>query len=104
MESEARLVMLDGQLPVPELQHEIVDYSGRRWRLDFAWPLRKLAVEYDGFDWHSDPVSFARDRQKRAALQEMGWTVLSIVSDDVRRRPADFLRRVRCELSRSPAA
>lgn len=104
MESEARLVMLDGQLPAPELQYEIVDYSGRRWRLDFAWPLCKLAVEYDGFDWHSDPVSFARDRQKRAALQEMGWTVLSIVSDDVRRRLADFLRRVRCELSRSPAA
>jgi very-short-patch-repair endonuclease len=74
------------------------------WRLDFAWPLRKLAVEYDGFDWHSDPASFTRDRQKRAALQEMGWTMLSIVSDDVRRRSADFLRRVEFELSRSRVA
>lgn len=69
-----------------------------------TWPLRKLAVEYDGFYWHSDPASFTRDRQKRAALQEMGWTVLSIVSDDVRRRSADFLRRVEFELSRSRVA
>ncbi|KRD06876.1 hypothetical protein ASE48_13070 [Mycobacterium sp. Root265] len=104
MESEARLVMLDGHLPAPELQYEIVDRSGRMWRLDFAWPHRKLAVEYDGFDWHSDPASFTRDRQKRAALQEMGWTVLSIVSDDVRRRSADFLRRVEFELLRSRVA
>lgn len=104
MESEARLVMLDGGLPAPELQYQIVDRSGRMWRLDFAWPLRKLAVEYDGFDWHSDPASFARDRQKRAALMEMDWTVLSIVADDVRRRPDDVLRRVGFELERRPAA
>lgn len=104
MESEARLVMLDGHLATPELQYEIVDRSGRMWRLDFAWPLRKLAVEYDGFDWHSDPASFARDRQKRAALMEMDWTVLSIVADDVRRRPDDLLRRVEFELERRRAA
>ncbi|MDZ7884761.1 MAG: hypothetical protein U5N53_18575 [Mycobacterium sp.] len=104
MESEARLVMLDGKLPMPDLQYEIIDRSGRHWRLDFAWPLHKLAVEYDGFDWHSDPASFTRDRQKRAALQEMGWTLLSIVADDVRRRPGDFLRRLEFELSRSAAA
>ena len=104
MESEARLVMLDGHLATPELQYQIVDRSGRIWRLDFAWPLRKLAVEYDGFDWHSDPASFARDRQKRAALMEMDWTVLSIVADDVRRRPDDLLRRVEFELERRRAA
>ncbi|KAA0120440.1 hypothetical protein [Mycolicibacterium sp. P9-22] len=104
MESEARLVMLDGNLATPELQYVIVDRSGRMWRLDFAWPLHKLAVEYDGFDWHSDPASFARDRQKRAALMEMDWTVLSIVADDVRRRHDDFLRRVEFELERRRAA
>lgn len=104
MESETRLVMLDGHLPAPELQYVIVDRSGRHWRLDFAWPSHKVALEYDGFDWHSDPASFTRDRQKRAALQEMDWTVLSIVADDVRSRPDDFLRRVEFELSRSRAA
>ena len=38
MESEARLAMLDGGLPPPVLQYEIVDRNGRIWRVDFAWP------------------------------------------------------------------
>jgi hypothetical protein len=104
MESEARLAMLDGGLPPPVLQHEIVDRNGRTWRVDFAWPERRVAVEYDGFDWHSDPEQLRRDRQKRAALQEMGWTVQSIVADDVRRRFWDMVRRIEIELARARAA
>jgi hypothetical protein len=104
MESEARLMMIDGGLPAPVLQYDVVDRSGRAWRLDFAWPDQRVAVEFDGFDWHSDPDSLRRDRQKRAALQEMGWSVTSIVSDDVRRRPYDTVRRIEWELSRSRAA
>ena len=98
MESESRLVMIDGGLPAPVLQYEIVDRTGRLWRVDFAWPEYRLAVEYDGFDWHSDPDAFRRDRQKRAALWEAGWTMLSIVADDVRGQPFDLCRRIRVEL------
>jgi hypothetical protein len=61
MESEARFAMVDGGLPMPALQYAIVDRSGRKWRLDFAWPDHKVAVEYDGFDWHSDPDAFRKD-------------------------------------------
>jgi hypothetical protein len=104
MESEARLVMIDGGLPSPELQYEVIDRVGRTWRLDFAWPGQRLAVEYDGFDWHSAPEGLRRDRQKRAALQDLDWSVISIVSDDVRRRPWDRLRRIEWELQRSRVA
>lgn len=104
MESEARLAMFDGGVPPDALQYEIVDRSGRTWRVDFAWPDRKVAVEYDGFDWHSDPDAFRKDRQKRAALQEMGWSLVSIVFDDVRYRSGDMLRRINVELQRRHAA
>lgn len=104
MESQARLVMLDGGLPRPVLQFEIVDRNWRTWRVDFAWPECLVAVEYDGFDYHSSPDALRQDRQKRAALQEVGWTVLSIVADDVRRRPWDMVRRIEMELTRSRAA
>ncbi|MDT5093074.1 MAG: hypothetical protein QOH60_2437 [Mycobacterium sp.] len=104
MESEARLVMIDGGLPQPILQYEIVDLNGRTWRVDFAWPDRMVAAEYDGFDWHSDPDAFRRDRQKRAALHEVGWSVVSIVDDDVRRRGWDLIRRIEAELKSSRAA
>ena len=104
MESEARLAMHDGGLPEPVLQHEIIDRDGQLWRVDFAWPDEMVAVEYDGFDWHSSPAALQRDRQKRAALEEMGWRVLSIVGDDVRRRPTAMVRRIAGHFGRRAAA
>ncbi len=103
MESEVRLAMYDAGLPPPQLQFEIVDRSGRMWRLDFAWPDQRVAVEYDGFEWHSSPEALQRDRQKRAALTEMGWRLLSIVSDDVRRRTWEMNRRIGFELGHQAA-
>jgi Protein of unknown function (DUF559) len=103
MESEARLAMHDGGLTPPVLQYEILDRDGRLWRVDFAWPEQMLAVEYDGFDWHSGPDDFTRDRQKRAALHELGWTVMSIVADDVRKKNREMVRRIDRQLNRVAA-
>ena len=103
MESEARLAMLDGGLPPPTLQFEIVDRNLQTWRVDFAWPTQMVAVEYDGFDWHSSQDMFRRDRQKIAALREVGWNVLSIVDDDVRRRSWDMVRRINTLLAQAAA-
>lgn len=103
MESEARLAMIDGGLPEPVLQYQIIDRDGRCWRVDFAWPEHRLAVEYDGFEWHSSADHLRRDRQKRAALQELGWRVLSIVCDDVREHPSAMVRRVHAQLRRRAA-
>jgi very-short-patch-repair endonuclease len=103
MESEARLVMIDHGLPTPTLQFEIVDRSGRTWRVDFAWPDLKVAVEYEGFDFHSSPDDLRRDRQKRAALHELDWTVIGIVVDDVRRRPYEMARLIDFALGRRAA-
>lgn len=103
MESEARLAMRDCGVPDPELQYQIVDRDGRLWRVDFAWPEFAVAVEYDGYDWHSEPDDFARDRQKRAALIEVGWSVLSIVADDVRQAKWAMARRIKGQLVRAAA-
>jgi hypothetical protein len=94
MESEARLAMIDGGLPIPELQYEIVDGNGELRRLDFAWPEHRVAVEYDGLDWHGDPDTMRRDRRRSMALEDIGWTVISIVFEDVRHRAWDFVGRI----------
>ncbi|MGV0786916.1 hypothetical protein ABQF33_08345 [Mycolicibacterium sp. XJ2] len=104
MESEARLAMIDGGLPTPELQYEVIDGNGELRRLDFAWPDVHVAVEYDGVDWHSDPEAMRRDRRRSAALLDVGWAVTAIVFDDVRQRPHEFVDRIDRQLRRARAA
>jgi hypothetical protein len=104
MESETRLAMLDGGLPPPVLQYQIVDLRGRTWRLDFAWPDVRVAAEYDGVDWHSGPEAFLRDRRRAAALQDLGWVVVAIVAEDVRHRPGELVRRLEVRLEHAKVA
>jgi hypothetical protein len=104
MESEARLAMIDGGLPTPELQYEVVDGNGELRRLDFAWPDQRVAVEYDGMDWHSGPEAMKRDRRRQAALADIDWVVTGIVFEDVRYRPWEFVGRTGALLRRAQAA
>lgn len=104
MESEARLVMVDGGLPPPVLQYEITDAGGRVWRVDFAWPERRVAAEYDGVAWHSGPEAFYRDRRRTAALQDLNWLVVPMVAEDVRYRHWELVRRIETQLRRARAA
>lgn len=103
MESEARLAMLDGGLPSPVLQYEIVDVDGEVWRVDFAWPELRVAAEYDSVEWHGDAEALRRDRRRYQALREAGWVVVAILADDVRRFPQELIWRIAGELGRAAA-
>lgn len=104
MESETRLVFIDGGLPRPEVQFEIVDRCGQLWRVDFAWPAVKVVAEYDSMEWHANAVALRHDRMKIARLQECGWTVIPIVVDDVRHHPLDLVARIATHLERGELA
>jgi hypothetical protein len=99
MESETRLVFIDGGLPIPEVQYEIVDSCGKLWRVDFAWPHAEVVAEYDSMEWHATPEALKHDRMKVARLQECGWIVVPLVVDDVRRHPLDLVARIAGHLS-----
>lgn len=101
MESEARLVMIDYGLPLPELQYEIRGRNGELWRVDFAWPAQRVVAEYESILWHAGPDEMLRDRVRLAGIQEMGWTVIPIIVDDVRRYPARMADRIRDHLARA---
>ena len=73
-------------LPTPEREMRFAD--GRKWRFDFAWPERMLAVEVEGGTWvngrHSRGNGYADDCRKRNAAQRLGWRVFSFTSDMVK--------------------
>lgn len=100
MESEARLIMVDHGLPRPELQYTIHGIDGERWRVDFAWPEARVAAEYDSVEWHAGRMEMIRDKSRFAGVQEMGWTVVPIVVDDIRRHPQRLVQRIDSHLRR----
>jgi very-short-patch-repair endonuclease len=52
----------------------------RRWRLDYAFPEVRLAVELEGGVWtrgaHIRPCGFLEDMEKYNMLAEFGWVLL----------------------------
>jgi very-short-patch-repair endonuclease len=61
-------------------------------RPDFAWPDRKVALEYDGL-WHAEDGQFARDRERLNLLREAGWTVVFVTAADMY-RPERLIIRI----------
>jgi hypothetical protein len=104
MESESRLVMIDHGLPLPELQYAIRGHDGELWRVDFAWPDVRLAAEYESIDWHAGRHEMLRDKTRLGKLQELGWTIIPIVVDDVRREPGRLANRIASHLHRARMA
>lgn len=71
----------------PVTEYEFATSIGRRWRFDFAFPDRLVAVEVEGGIWardadgrpggrHNRAAGFEEDCRKYNAAAVLGWTVL----------------------------
>lgn len=45
---------------------------------DLYFPIQKLIIEYDSFQYHNNSVSFSKDAERAAILEAEGYTVLSV--------------------------
>jgi len=97
-ESRVRFLLVQaGLLPVP--QYTVLDRDGRFVaRVDLAFPLQRLAIEYDGRAIHERDDVFAYDRRRQNALVREGWTVLRFTAADLR-FPALLVGQVRAVLA-----
>lgn len=64
--------------PVPQFPIEI---HGHRYRIDFARPLERVALEVDGFGPHSPYSAFHDDRRRDLLLRRAHWDVLRVTSE-----------------------
>jgi hypothetical protein len=84
-ESWLRLRVVDAGFPRPRVQIEVVNAAGEVvYRLDLGWDDVKVAVEYDGDEYHSTPEQLRRDCRRRDELEAVhGWRVLAVGKGEV---------------------
>ncbi|MFE2753531.1 DUF559 domain-containing protein [Actinosynnema sp. NPDC059335] len=95
-ESSLLLTIAEAGFPLPEPQFSVRDLDGREiWRLDFAWPDKRVALEYDGYAAHVDKAQ--ADRSRDEDLRRRGWKVLRADVSDLR-NPVRLFRQLSVEL------
>lgn len=86
-------ITFDAQLTqdrVKGYQREFRFDTERMYRLDFAWPERKVGVEINGgiflgkIGAHSSPTKILRDMEKGNLLVQLGWRVLRFTPAQVK--------------------
>ncbi|UOX99785.1 DUF559 domain-containing protein [Blastococcus sp. PRF04-17] len=95
-ETRLRLLILRSGLPAPVAQFQVMAGRERVARVDFAWPDRKVAVEYDGL-WHAKDEQFAKDRRRLNRLRAAGWTVVFVTAGHLY-RPDDLIAEIAAAL------
>ena len=92
---EPRMAALLRDFGLPEA---VFQYILGPYRLDFAYPELKVAIEVDGWEVHGTPKALRADLERQNALVAMGWTVLRFTWHDVIRRPAKVAAAIRAVL------
>jgi len=80
-------------LSEPLVNHRI-DVGDGTFEVDFCWPVVRVVVEVDGYAFHGGRrrANADRDRDQRLAL--VGWQVHRFTADQIRRDPAETIRRL----------
>ena len=72
----------------PDPATELVFHPKRKWRLDYAWPTRMIAVEIHGGihsgGRHTRGRGFVEDRAKMNEATLLGWTVLEVTPEHIK--------------------
>ena len=62
-------------------------HDERRWRFDFAWPEKWVALEIEGGAWvrgrHNRAAGFVKDCEKYSVAAAEGWRVLRVTRQQI---------------------
>jgi hypothetical protein len=83
-ETRARLVLVRAGLPEPQLNQKITTKEGF-WlgRPDLRYKAARVALEYQGVEFHTGEENEARDEARFEGFSGDGWTTVPIWNEDV---------------------
>jgi hypothetical protein len=95
METRARLLLVLGGLPEPEVNVDIFGADGG-WlaKPDLGYSKAKVAIEYQGDSHRTDKTQWRYDIEKARLLRDLGWAVIELTAPDLYQRPARTLATV----------
>lgn len=112
-ETRTRLLCKNQGLPAPTAQFEIYHHAGRlAGRVDFAWPERKVMLEFDGVQKYlrlrrqGETIEEAvlREKAREDLLRELtGWLMIRLVWADLA-DPVRTANRIRRAFAQAAAA
>ncbi|HEY6647870.1 MAG TPA: type IV toxin-antitoxin system AbiEi family antitoxin domain-containing protein [Mycobacterium sp.] len=75
------------------------NYPVGPYKIDFAFPELKIALEADGWAFHSDGEAFQHDRERQNYLILLGWQVLRFTWLDLVEYPQRVIAVIRSAIS-----
>lgn len=73
---------------LPDPVTELIFHPKRKWRFDYAWPTRMIALEVHGGihsgGRHTRGRGFVEDRAKMNEATLLGWTVLEVTPEHIK--------------------
>lgn len=75
-----------------------LNHAWEGYLIDLAFPVQRVAIEVDGWAWHTTPERFVHDRQRQNALANGGWHVLRFTWHDLTGRADAVIRDIRTAL------
>jgi hypothetical protein len=78
-ELDVACILVDAGLGRPVAQHQVVVRS-TVYLLDWAYPEDRIAIEYNGWEFHGNRSAFDHDAARTCALTTAGWRLLVVTS------------------------
>lgn len=75
------------------------NYPVGRYKVDVGFPGSKVAIEADGFAFHSDQEDFQQDRERQNNIMLLGWQVLRFTWLDLTEYPQRVIAIIRSATS-----
>lgn len=86
------------------VEQEYQFHKTRRWRFDFAWPSKMVAVECDGMVWQAGGGrhNTDADRDKINNAVKIGWRVLRFSGKQIKSDPVKCIELLKSTLGIIP--
>lgn len=82
--------------------HLTPQYEIGRYRVDFALESFKIAIEIDGYEYHSSQQQIERDYERENFLKGQGWEVVRFTAGQVSRDAGDCIRKLKMIMLANP--